>query len=130
MTWKYWVIRKMNPFRAKNAIATDPLAAVKRGLRNSATSTIGCAVRASAATKAASTATPAASTLMVVVEPQPQLGAWMTPNTSRPIATADSARPRQSTGGVRGSREVGTAQAITAATTAATGAMNTKMLPH
>ena len=39
----------MNPFRAKNAIATDPLAAVKRGLRNSAMSSIGCAVLASAA---------------------------------------------------------------------------------
>jgi hypothetical protein len=33
MNWKYWVTRKMNPWRAKNEMATDPLAAVKRGLR-------------------------------------------------------------------------------------------------
>ena len=41
MNWKYWVTRKMNPWRAKNEIATDPLAAVKRGLRNSSTSSMG-----------------------------------------------------------------------------------------
>src|SRR4051794_41733635 len=32
--WKYWVTRKMNPDSAKNEIATDVLAAVKRALRN------------------------------------------------------------------------------------------------
>ncbi len=31
--WKYWVTRKMKPERAKKEIATEALAAVKRGLR-------------------------------------------------------------------------------------------------
>ncbi len=39
--WEYWVTRKMNPDSAKNEIATDALAAVKRGLRNKLTSSIG-----------------------------------------------------------------------------------------
>src|SRR6516165_10834070 len=46
------------------------------------------------------------------------------------MPAVDRAKPRQSTGGVRGLREVGTFQATSAATTAATGAMNTKMAPH
>src|SRR5437773_1934380 len=48
----------------------------------------------------------------------------------RLIPAADRASPRQSTGGVRGSREVGTHQAVIAATTAVTGTKNRKMLPH
>ena len=39
----YWVIRKMNPNRAKNDTVTAPLAALNRMLRNSRTSSIGCA---------------------------------------------------------------------------------------
>src|SRR5262249_3516464 len=78
-TWKYWVIRKMNPSSAKNASATETLAAVNRGLRNSRTSIIGAAVARSAATSAASRTTPAASEPRVAAEVQPQPGAWMIP---------------------------------------------------
>jgi hypothetical protein len=46
------------------------------------------------------------------------------------MAAADTAKPRQSTGGVRGSREVGTARATSSAMTAAAVAMKAKMLPH
>ena len=41
MNWKYCVIRKMNPNSEKNATVTEPLAALKRGLRNRPTSSIG-----------------------------------------------------------------------------------------
>src|SRR5215469_628104 len=74
-TWKYWVIRKMNPSRAKKAIATAALAAVNRGLRNRLTSNIGLAIRRSATASPARTATPAASRPMVDAEDQPQVGA-------------------------------------------------------
>ena len=37
MTWEYWVISKMNPSRAKNAIATRILAGVCRGPRGAVT---------------------------------------------------------------------------------------------
>ena len=46
------------------------------------------------------------------------------------MAADDTAKPRQSTGGVRGSREAGTARATSSATTAAAAAMKAKMLPH
>ena len=47
-----------------------------------------------------------------------------------PIPAPDRTRPRQSTGGVAGSREVGTAATTPTATTAASRAISTKMLPH
>src|SRR5262249_29628279 len=129
-TWKYWVIRKMRPSSAKNAIATAPLAAVKRGFLKRLMSIIGWADARSTATRQASTAAPAARAAMVDAEPQPQSGAWITPKTSRPIPAVDRARPSQSTGGVARSRDVGTPIATPTTTTAATRAMNTKMLPH
>ena len=53
MNWKYWVTRKMNPNRAKNATVTDALAAEKAGVRNSVRSIIGRARRRSTATNPA-----------------------------------------------------------------------------
>jgi acyl-Coa thioesterase superfamily protein len=98
-TWKYWVTRKMNPSRAKNTIAIEPLAAVNRGLRNRLTSIIGWAVARSAATSTPRVATPAASVPRVAAEAQPQPGAWMMPYTISPIPAEDSTRARQSTRG-------------------------------
>ena len=129
-TWKYWVIRKMKPSSANSAIATAPQAALKRGLRKRLTSIMGCADRASATAMRASTATPPTMTAAVEAEPQPQRGASITPNTSRPIPAPDRTSPRQSTGGVAGSREVGTAAATPRATPAASSAIAAKMLPH
>ena len=60
----------------------------------------------------------------------PQLGASMTPKIRTVIPAADSVRPRQSIGGVLGSREAGTETATSAAIPAATTAMKAKMLPH
>src|SRR5215467_14340157 len=120
----------MNPRRAKNAIATEALAAVNREFRNRLTSIIGLAAARSAATSTAMTAAPAARVPVVAAEAQPQPGAWMTPKMIRHIPAADSTRPRQSTGGVRGSREVGTRHATRAATPPAAGTKNKKMLHH
>ena len=39
--WRYWVRKKIVPKRAKKASAIAPLAAEKRRLRNSRTSSIG-----------------------------------------------------------------------------------------
>ena len=51
MNWKYWVIRKMKPNKAKNATVTEPLAAVNRRSRNTVRSSIGDGVRLSQWTK-------------------------------------------------------------------------------
>src|SRR5262249_7015135 len=79
---------------------------------------------------APSSAAPAARVLMVAAEAQPQPGAWMIPYTTSPVPAADRTSPRQSSRGVRGSREVGTRLAARTATAAVTGTKNTKMLPH
>src|SRR5215510_16372636 len=120
----------MNPSSAKKEMATEAAAAVKRGLRNRLTSIMGLVARSSVTTSRPKTTTPAASTPMVAAEAQPHSGASMMPYTIRLIPAVDRAKPRQSTGGVRGSREVGTRQATSSATTAAMGTMNKKMLPH
>jgi hypothetical protein len=39
--WKYWVMRKTNPARAKKMTMIEPLAAENRRLRNNETSSIG-----------------------------------------------------------------------------------------
>ena len=56
--WKYWTTRKMKPERAKKEMATEPLAAVNRGLRNRATSSMGCSVRCSTRMKMVTSAKP------------------------------------------------------------------------
>ena len=75
--WKYWVIRKMKPDSAKNETVTEPLAAVKRGLRNRLRSSIGCSVRRSRAMNAASSTAVSAKPASVRALPQPWSGASM-----------------------------------------------------
>ena len=67
----------MNPDSAKNEIATAALAAVKRGLRNKLTSSIGCSVRRSQATNAAPSTAVSAKPPSVRALPQPWFGASM-----------------------------------------------------
>src|SRR5215469_15003710 len=109
--WKYWVTRKTKPDNAKNAIVTDPLAAVKRGLRNKPTSIIGAGARCSQPTSAASRAAAPAKPATVRADPQPCAGASITVKTSSAIPAVDSARPSRSARRARGSREVGTVTA-------------------
>jgi hypothetical protein len=75
--WKYCVTRKMNPDSAKNEIATDTLAAVNRGLRNSPRSSIGVRARRSHAANPAASAAVTARLPSVRRLPQPWLGASM-----------------------------------------------------
>jgi hypothetical protein len=71
--WKYWVIRRLKPESAKKATVTEPLAALKRGLRNRLRSTIGSEVVRSRTMKAANS--PAASAkpprLWALLQPWP-----------------------------------------------------------
>src|SRR5258707_3341464 len=130
MNWKYWVMRNENPARVKNPTVMDPLAAVKRGLRKSRTSSIGWAVRRSVLMNSASNRSPATSVATVDVEAQPQLGAWMIPNTSVPMAALESPKPAKSRAGTAGSFEDGTRNATSPDTTAATRTMKRNTLPH
>ena len=128
--WKYWVMRKLKPLRVKKPTVTDPLAAVNRGFLNSPTSSIGRAIRRSTLTKIARMPRPRAIVPSVRAELHPQPGAWMMLRTSVPSPALERKRPRQSMGGAVGSLDEGTAQATSPATTAATGTMKRKTLPH
>src|ERR1700730_17192631 len=120
----------MNPASAKKATVTEPLAAVKRRLRNRLRSSSGAAVRRSQPMNAASRAQAAKQPMIVSNEPQPDPGASMIVNTSNAIAAVDSTSPGRSGRGACGSREVGTDQATNAAPSAATGTIAKKMLVH
>ncbi len=111
-------------------VMIEPLAAENRRLRNSDTSSIGCARRRSQATNTAVVAALRLKPTTVAGAVHPRSGASMMVNTKVPMATVDRARPPTSTGGVAGSREVGTNNAPPSNVTAATGAMATKTLPH
>jgi hypothetical protein len=128
--WKYCVTTKTKPKRAKKANVTATLPAVKRRLVNTETSSIGCVRLRSQATKTAAAPAARAKPPVVTGEVQPCSGASMMVNTRVPIARVDRTSPTTSTGGVAGSREVGTNKAPPTKVTAATGAMATKTLPH
>ncbi len=67
----------MNPDSAKNEIATETLAAVKRRFRNRLRSSIGSSVRRSRATNAAASSAVNAKLPIVRALPQPWFGASM-----------------------------------------------------
>ena len=69
------------PCKAKKETATETLAAVKRGLRNSATSSIGWSLRLSWTMKRKNSAMPPLMVATAAAEPHPQSGASMTPKT-------------------------------------------------
>ena len=75
--WKNWVIRKMNPNNVKKATDTEALAALKRGLANSRTSSIGTGARRSLMMNAASSTALTANPVIDWVEVQPRSGASM-----------------------------------------------------
>jgi hypothetical protein len=67
----------MKPISEKKVIATAPLAALKRALRNSLTSSIGAALRRSKTTKATKSTSATANPPSVRAEVQPSFGASM-----------------------------------------------------
>jgi len=69
--WKYWVMRKTNPARAKKMTMIEPLAAENRRLRNSETSSIGWRRRRSQAMNTAAAAAANVKPAMVAV---PEVG--------------------------------------------------------
>src|SRR6185312_16146838 len=75
--WKYWVTRKMKPERAKKEIATEALAAVKRGFRKRVRSSIGRSVCRSQTANATASNAVSAKPAIVRVLSQPWLGASM-----------------------------------------------------
>ena len=72
----------MTPISAKNTSVTEMLAALKRRLRNTLTSSIGWRQRRSHATNAAKIAAPAPKASMIVALVQPRSGASMRPHTT------------------------------------------------
>ena len=75
--WKYWVIRKMNPASEKNVTVTEPLAALKRWLRNSPRSIIGSRAVRSRAMNAPSSPAASAKPARLRTLLQPWAGASM-----------------------------------------------------
>ncbi len=73
----YWVIRKINPKRAKKATVTAPLAAENARSENRETSSIGWRVRRSMVTKSMPAPSAIAKPARLRGEPQPQPGASM-----------------------------------------------------
>ena len=71
------MIKKMKPKRAKKAKVTAPVAAVKRMLANSRTSSMGCVERRSTRTSNPSANTATAKPARVRAVPQPTVGASM-----------------------------------------------------
>ena len=86
-------MRKMNPKRAKKAVVIDRLAAENLAFENRRTSSMGWARRRSTTAKAPSSARPPMSAERIAGDVQPQAGASMMPQISRPTAAAESTRP-------------------------------------
>src|SRR5579875_1547953 len=128
--WKYWVTRKMKPNSVKKATVTDPLAAVKRMLRKSFTSSMGVSTLRAHAMN--SEHTTVATTKPATLRPldQPTSGASIMVKTTDAMAAVDRANPGRSRRAIAGSLELGTLKATNRAPTAATGTMKTKMLIH
>src|SRR3954470_18145137 len=120
----------MNPNNEKKATVTAALAPEKRRLRNRPTSSIGAAARRSTSTNATSSATPSASRPSVWAPPQPASGASITAKTTMPIAAVDSSRPGRSSGGVSGSREVGTIASARPIAASDTGTLTKNVHSH
>jgi hypothetical protein len=130
MYWKYWVIRKMKPKREKNATVTAPLAALKAGIRNRPTSTIGWSLRRSTTTKAAPRSRVPANPARLRAEAHPAWGASMMVNTRRPMAADEVTSPSGSSREASGWRDSGTITTVITAATTATGTRAKKIEPY
>src|SRR5215211_1640518 len=127
---RYWVATNRNPKRAKNSAITVALAALKRGLRKSPTSSSGSAGRRCRSTNALRRTTappPAAST---AGEVHPSDGASMTAHASAIRPAADSAAPRRSRRRPTGSRDSGTRRGPRTTASTHSGTLTMKIEPH
>ena len=94
--WKYWVIKKMNPKRQKNATEIDSAPPVKRGILKTLTSSSGPSVRNSSRAKAVSSTAAAAKHASVRPDAQPHCGPSMMASTNIVIPTVEISTPRMS----------------------------------
>jgi hypothetical protein len=121
------VRKKIAPKRAKNASEIAMLDALKRGLRKSCMSSIGCGARRSQATKASSVTSANAKAARMVPLVQPRDGASVMPHTSEVSATNESENPRTSSRGADSSRLSGTRKRPASSATITTGTLTRKI---
>src|SRR5579864_4870407 len=110
-SWKYWVIRNMNPNSPKKASAIAPLAAENLALVNSRTSSIGSGRRAWQRANQARIAADPANPPSVADDAQPCVGASITVQTSSPTPATDNSAPTGSNRPASSSRDSGSSQA-------------------
>jgi hypothetical protein len=120
----------MKPNRAKNATATDALAALKRALRNTPTSSIGSSRCSSQAMKLASRTNARRKPPSVTGAVQPWRGASITVYTRVDTPAMDTMRPTGSKRPARVSREVGSSTRPAISATATTGTLTKNAEPH
>ena len=94
--WKYWVMRKMNPKRLKKATEIDKAPPVKRGIRNTRTSSSGPSVCSSSTVNTVSITAATAKQASVPTEPHPHCGPSMMASTRLVTPTVEMSTPRKS----------------------------------
>ena len=96
--WKYWVIRKMNPKRQKNATEMESAPPLNRGILNTRTSSSGPSVRNSSSVKTVNSTAATVKHTRVPVDAQPHCGPSMMPSTNEVTPTVEITTPRMSKG--------------------------------
>ncbi len=125
------MVRKYTtPISAKNTNATEMLAALKRRLRNTLTSSIGWLERRSHAMNAAMMAEPAANAPRIVESVQPRSEASIRPHTIAVRPAMDSPAPTRSSFFGSGSRDSGIRIAPATRPIATIGMLTRKRLPQ
>ena len=124
----YVVMKNRTPISAKKTNVIERLAALKRRLRNTVTSIIGCGVWRSQAMKAARAESPSANAARITELPQPRSGASITAQTMVVSAAIDRPAPGRSSLGASGSRDSGTSTAAPTRATATIGRLTRNRL--
>ena len=124
--WRYWLRKKSAPIRLKKASVTDRLAAVKRGLRNRRTSSIGSATRRSHQTKVTSVTAETANAVRTKGLAHPFSGISMIAHTSETRPITDSTAPAGSSATLPGARDSGTMASVARMPTMTNGTLTRK----
>ena len=120
----------MTPISAKNTSVIEMLAALKRRLRKTRTSSIGCGVCRSQAMKAAMIAAPSANAVRMIELVQPRSGASISAHTIADRPAIERTMPGKSRRGDSGSRESGISIAPAIRQPATTGRLTRKTMPQ